>query len=66
MYLQGRWVPIEVVYTFLIGWAIVVAIIVAAYFWFKRTGLAPNSLNRHALPGGGRKKKRSGRSKRYR
>lgn len=66
MYLYGRWVPIEVVYTFLIGWAIVVAIIAAAYFWFKRTGPPPNGPDGHVLPGRGRKKKRSGRSKRYR
>lgn len=66
MYLQGRWVPIEVVNTFLIGWAIVVAMIAAAYFWFKRTGPPPHGLDRHALPARGRKKKRSGCSQHYR
>lgn len=66
MYLNGRWVPMDVVYTILAGWIAVVAIIAAAYFWFKRPGTPPAGPDRHALPGGGRKKKRSGRNKRYR
>lgn len=66
MYFNGRWVPTDVVYTILAGWAFVVAIIAAAYFWIKRTGPPPAGTDRHALPGGGRKKKRSGRNKRYR
>lgn len=62
----GRSMPTEVGYAIFIGWVIAMAIMVGAFIWFKRTGPPPARHGRHALPGGGRKKKRGGRSKRYR
>ncbi len=62
----GRWIPAEVGYTLLIGWGITMIIIVGAYLWFKRNGPPPAQSGRDALSGRGRRKKHSGRNKRYR